>query len=150
MAVFAFGLLSVAVEVIVWLPADSLATATFTWQDVELEQVLLAVPSMAIMIFDIPLASEAVVFIAKLPLSGTADPSAGELIVTSGGVVSFGVEVGVGVGVAVGFRTKFRFVEVSWNTDWSLATSWVRLVSKLMTVETFGFGVFALNVKLAT
>ena len=132
-AVFWLVLLSVAVEVIVWLPDDNLFTAIFTWQDAVLVQVLLVVPSIAMVIFDIPLSSEAVVRIAKLPFVGTINPSAGAVIVITGGTVSswdggdvdpgVGDSVGVGVGVAVGFNTRLKFVAVSWNTDWSAATS---------------------------
>jgi len=119
--VFFLALLSIAMAVIVWLPDDSLFTATFVWQDVVPLQVLLVFPSMEIIIVAIPLASEAVARTLKLPFVGITDPFTGAVMLTSGGMVSPGEGVAVpggvwggvtgnGVGVAVGFNIRLRFV----------------------------------------
>ena len=86
-------------------------------------QVLFILPSIAMVIFAIPLSSDAVARMLILPFVGTVDPSVGVVIVTTGGIVSFGFGVGLepgvgdGVGVGVGFKTRFKFVAVSWKTD---------------------------------
>ena len=122
----------------VWLPEDNLFTAMFVWQDSALVQVLFIVPSMAIVIFAMPLASEAVTRIDMLPFVGTVDPSAGVVMVTSGSTVSLGDGVGealdvgavvgagvtdaVGVGVGRGLTVTVLPAEVTVKSVVSAAT----------------------------
>lgn len=90
-----------------------------------------------------PLASVAVVLTDKLPFVGIVDPSVGVVMVTTGGVVSFGCGVGTGVdvgatvavgvtpmvgagvGVGVGFTIMELPTVVTVNTVVSTATSCV-------------------------
>ena len=86
-AVLAGTALSVALAVIVCVPVESWLAEVLVKQDVNPKHVLSNVPSKRISISAMPLASDAETEILTFPL-GTIEPSAGELIMTTGGVAS--------------------------------------------------------------